>query len=194
MIHIMNFDEMKVLWDSQKEEPLYAINRDTLHRSIRSEGRSIHRVLNIFEIMSMLILLVMGFAVGLEPTLEGHDVHQFIDAAIYIGTGLYLAAELLRRKKEQQAYPNTLVGDLDRAIFHMKVQIKRYQMFPWIVLGPMTLIMMLKLPFYYDSKPLWLWPMSLLCLLVTCHVLKKDLKDNLIPKRDSLINLKSKLD
>lgn len=190
----MNFDEIKILWDSQKEEPMYAIDKEGMHQSIRTEGKSIQHILNIFEIMSMLILFVLGIVIGLEPVLEGHDSHQFIDAAIYISIGTFLGLELRRRKKQEKTFSQSILGDLDRAVFHLDVQIRRYALFPWVVMGPMMILMLIKLPMYYDSKPLWLWPMCFLSIVVSVVALKHELKTSLLPKRESLLKLRDKLD
>ena len=47
----MEFDEMKVIWDSQNNEKLYAINESTLFEQIKRKGRSVARMLNFFDVM-----------------------------------------------------------------------------------------------------------------------------------------------
>ena len=45
----MEFEEMKRIWDSQNEEPLYAINEATLYRRIQEKGSSISYWLSLNE-------------------------------------------------------------------------------------------------------------------------------------------------
>ena len=189
----MNFNELKVIWDSQNHEPLYAIDRKAMHARIKSEGREIEFCLNMFEIISVAILLGLGLAVGLEPLIDGRDYHQFIDATFYLAAGTYLARELRRRKRAEAKFEDSLLGDLDRAIFQVEVQIRRFKVFPWIVLGPMVALSLLKLPLYHDTKPLWLWPITLGMLLVTFHSLRHELKQKKEPHRQSLQTLRAKL-
>lgn len=193
MIHSMNFDELKVIWDSQNKEPLYAIDRKAMHSRVKSEGKAVQFCLNMFEIMSLIILFGLGLAVGLEPVLEGHDYHQFIDTAVYFAAGAYLAKELRRRKRAEKKFDDSLLGDLDRAIFQVGVQIQRFKVFPWIVLGPMVALTLLKLPLYYDTKPLWLWPLTLGSIVFTIVSLRHELKHKQEPRKQSLLTLRAKL-
>lgn len=109
----MEFDELRVIWDSQNEEPMFAIDSDALHRRVKKEERNIQFVLNMFEIMSMLILLVLGIAVGLEPFIDKHEYHQLAEAALYLAAASYLAIELRRRKRAEKQFADSLLGDLD---------------------------------------------------------------------------------
>ena len=126
----MNLDELKVIWDSQEKEPIYTLDRDAVHKGIKSEGKAAQFCLNMFEYMSLLILFVLGIAVGSEPLFEGHDHHQYIDAVIYLTAGTYLAVALRRRKQGEKRFDDSMIGDLDRAIFHVEVQNQRYRIFP----------------------------------------------------------------
>ncbi|MDA7915935.1 hypothetical protein N9B94_01720 [Verrucomicrobia bacterium] len=189
----MKFDELKVIWDSQTNEPLYAIDHDAMHQSIRREGKDIQKVLTIFEAMSMLILFTLGIVIGSEPFFEGHDYHQYIDATVYIAIGSYLAMEFRRRRREGAAFDDSLLGDLDRAIFHVNTQIRRFSIFPFFVVGPMAILCLAKLPMYYASKPMWLWPMMALCFFGTWHALRNDVKKTHIPRKESLIALREKI-
>ena len=189
----MNLDELKVIWDSQNEEPLYTLDRDAVHKGVKNEGKAIQFCLNMFEYISLLILFVLGIVVGSEPLFEGHAFHQYIDAAIYLAIGTFLALELRRRKRDEKQFDDSMIGDLDRAIFQLEVQNRRYRMFPWIVLGPMVLLTIVKLPMYYDSKPLWLAPTALLCLFGTIGILRHELKVKLEPKVKALNEVRDKL-
>jgi hypothetical protein len=189
----MNLDELKVIWDSQKKEPLYTLDREAVHKGVKREGKTIQFCLNMFEIMSLVILFGLGIAVGSEPLFEGHDFHQYLDAAIYFTVGTYLAVEFRRRKRAEQQFGDSMIGDLDRAIFQLDVQLRRYRVFPWIVLGPMIALAVIKLPMHTDSKPLWLAPMAILCLVGTIWTLRYEAEQKLKPGLKALQNLRAKL-
>ena len=42
----MEFEEMQILWNSQNNEKLYAINEDALYAQIKRKGQSIDRKLS----------------------------------------------------------------------------------------------------------------------------------------------------
>ena len=37
----MNYDELKMIWDSQNTEPLYAIDESALHARVKTESMSV---------------------------------------------------------------------------------------------------------------------------------------------------------
>ena len=158
-----------------------------------------------------LIDIVRHFAVPLAPVLEHfiypmrnrhgvsisgaehglcHLIDQLVDDAVELALD---ALALRRRKQDEKEFEDSMIGDLDRAIFQLEVQIQRYRIFPWIVLGPMVLLAVAKLPMYYDSKPLWLTPMALLCLAVTIATLRHELKNKQEPRLRALKELRDKL-
>ena len=41
----MEFEDMKVIWDSQEKAPLYAMNEEGLHDLLRGKGRKFRRLI-----------------------------------------------------------------------------------------------------------------------------------------------------
>jgi len=53
----MEFEEMQVIWDSQTEQPMYALDVDAMHRKIKRKARKIERSINLNEIGLMVICI-----------------------------------------------------------------------------------------------------------------------------------------
>ena len=56
----MEFSELKMIWDSQNEEPLYAMNEAALHRVVRRRSEEINRCMSRCYLME----IASGFIFG----------------------------------------------------------------------------------------------------------------------------------
>lgn len=189
----LELNDLQVIWDAQERAPVYTLNRDVVHARVKSEATLIERGLNLFEIVSLVVLFGLGGAAAWEPLVEGVDRHQILDTMICFAAGGYLAGELRRRRREGTGFADSVVGELDRAIFHLEVYVRRFRVFPWIVLGPVLLLMLLKLPIHAAGKPWWLIVASFLCVIGTIHVLRSDVTNVKLPQLASLKALREQL-
>jgi hypothetical protein len=123
----MEFEEMKKIWDSQNNEPLYAINETALHMAInRKKNKGLH-ITNVSELLSIVVNLGAG-AVVLAA-----------DMAVLAGwmmiVGVYCLVGRIRRKMGEQQYDRTMLGDLDHAVSVANYQVRfsglmRWNIFP----------------------------------------------------------------
>ncbi|MEZ4737361.1 MAG: hypothetical protein R3E79_60565 [Caldilineaceae bacterium] len=62
---------MKVIWDSQNEEKLYAINEDALYAQIKRKGKAVNRSLQRFEMVmiGVNVLVAIALIVAEFPTM-----------------------------------------------------------------------------------------------------------------------------
>lgn len=155
----MDFEEMRVIWDSQNDEPLYAIDHAALHASVRRKRRAfVRRVLwrDIREISIGLLAGVGFFAFGgmlafghqdRSRRLFGADVEvSRLDAAtLLVVSGLWLfvaAYQLVSRRRQQQRerrFHPSLLGDLDRTISQTDYRIRMAASVVWWGLLPVWL-------------------------------------------------------
>ena len=81
----MEFEDMKLIWDSQNNEPLYAINQEALYRKIQSKGRSITRTLDIVDVMMIGVNLLVGIILIVDSLLENGAAYEFVLPVLYSG-------------------------------------------------------------------------------------------------------------
>jgi hypothetical protein len=131
----MDFDQMKVIWDSQNAEPLYAINEAALHGIVQRGNRNFARRETrrywreiwlgvIFGAMTFVLALIHGW--GSASLLASIDwvtrpVSRWDVAALFGASALwfYYAGHVFRiqkrQEKSEQDYADTLRGEIDRA-------------------------------------------------------------------------------
>ena len=155
----MDFEEMRVVWDSQSDESLYAIDQAALHASVRRRSRAFMRRVLWRDIREISIGLLAGtgffvfggmLAFGHEDRwrrLFGADVEgsRWDAATLVVVSGLWLfvaAYQLVTRRRQEQTERRvepSLRGDLDRTISQIDFRIRMATSVVWWGLLPVWL-------------------------------------------------------
>ena len=137
----MNFEDLKVIWDTQNEEPLYAIDHSGLQKQVTESSDAFNRSIFWRDVREVGIGLVSGFLVILFVIQALLSEENFLSVVFhYQLTGwdiglLFLSGCLLlfgaafrfvgrkRQEKYEQQFDHSLMGDLKRAIAQVDYQI-----------------------------------------------------------------------
>jgi hypothetical protein len=169
----MNFEQMRVIWNSQNDEPLYAIDQAALHASVRRKSRALRRRVfwrDVREI-SIGLLAAAGFlvfggmlALGREDgwrRLLGADVEVSRSDAVTMllvsGLWLFFAAYQLvsrmRQEQRERRFEPSLRGDLDRTISQAEYRIRMATSIVWWGLLPVWLATLLFVNVLFNLVP-----------------------------------------
>ena len=119
----MEFEEMQVIWDSQREQEMYAIDVDAMHRTVKRKARKVERSMNLNEIGMMVICVFTSLELLREPVLEQTDYHHIFGSVVMLCVAGWMLMKRLARLKMRTQFDSTLIGDLDRAIAESKAQL-----------------------------------------------------------------------
>ena len=152
----MEFEEMKRIWDQQKDEPLYAINEKALHRSIKSTKKKAARLTNINDrgliVIGIVTAVVYSILSIIDDTPNVYD-YLIVVALLFI-TG-YVWFGRMRRKKQEQAFARTMLGDLNHAIANVNYEVRRSKNMVWWFILPITILVFLNMS--QGVVSLWKW-------------------------------------
>ena len=152
----MEFNEMKMIWDSQNQEPLYAMNEAALHAVVQRKNQEWNRCLSRCFAGEITVGLVCGAlmaicagALGLgDPawlaTLPWMKIaaSRWDILALLAAGGIwfyYSAYMFLARKRQQrrvEVFDSSLRGDLERALAQTDFQIALARSIVWWGLIP----------------------------------------------------------
>lgn len=141
----MDFEEMKVIWDSQNAEPLFAVNEAGLHAAVRQKARTFARRILWRDAREISIgvvasagLLVFSWTLVfwdedrwrsvLGPGAEvshGDAVMMLASSALFLWYGLYHFLGRKRQERRERQFESSLRGDIDRALAQIDYQIRR---------------------------------------------------------------------
>ncbi|MBL6447788.1 hypothetical protein JMN32_15825 [Fulvivirga sp. 29W222] len=121
---IMEFEEMKRIWDTQNNEHVYAINETALHKKIIgrkkytsvSAGRA--ELIVIFSnILAIGIMTVSGIMKGEV------SVFTYALGAVLLFIAIFMTMSRIRRMRSQDKFEASMLGDLEHAIANARYQV-----------------------------------------------------------------------
>ncbi|WP_456428241.1 hypothetical protein [Rhodocaloribacter sp.] len=190
----MDFEEMKVIWDTQEERPMYALNEAALHENIRKSAGHFKRLVVFFE------TVLMGVAVGLsvfyviDPLLHGQNYDRLVSAAILAGAAVYFFFGIRRRWQHETEFDLSLLGDLNKALWQIEHHIARSRAIRWSFIVPFSLAAVIDFAFpLHDHKPVWLILLFLLLMAVSAWGVEYEIRCFYLPKKRKLESLRDLL-
>jgi len=173
----MEFNEMKRIWDSQNQEPLYALNEAGLHRIIQRKNEDwnccvacyFRAEITIGLVCGALMLIGAGASLFAGPSwLAGLSWIKVMPSpwgigALLLAAGIwfYYSAYMFSARKRQQRrvelLDSTLRGDLDRALAETDFRIALARNIIWKGLVPVWVATSLWLLVFYRvlAMPAW---------------------------------------
>lgn len=188
----MEFEEMKVIWNSDNQEKLYAINEDALYSYIKRKGHSVNRTLEIIEFLMMVVNLGVGIVLFVDMVRGNGQLYEYILPAMYLAYTIYFFIRRLTRRQEAARFEETMVGEVDKALWQIDYLIKQSQGLVVWYLVPIMLVAAVTL-FFSASNPLW--ALAVLVVLVPAAYFggRKEIVKCYLPKKRELEALRAKL-
>ncbi|GAB4239520.1 MAG: hypothetical protein Tsb0034_15600 [Ekhidna sp.] len=187
----MEFEELQKIWDEQKGETMYAINESALYKRIQSKKRAESRKINTVEISLMIINSIVGIILFYGAIVDDEPFWDISFGVVMLITVVFLAFFRWKRKKKENTFDRTMLGELDHAISNAQSTIQIATIMVLYYFIPVGIFSVIKMIVQGASLEKWLLIIAsytLAFLLVRwekrkCH----------IPRRENLVKLKRKL-
>ncbi len=215
----MEFGELKMIWDSQNQQPLYALNESALHSIVQRRNEETNRCLArcfVLEIgVGLLCVLVMFVYAGVLAfgsaawliTPWGNTVTPtnwdllglLVAGAIWAYYAAYMFQSRRRQQKQIERFDSSLGGDLERALSQTDFQIRMARDIVWRGLVPVWIaaILWLLVLLHLKNAPAWsyvfLLAVALGALVVVVSGKQRTITNRYEPRRRELESLRSKL-
>jgi len=182
----MNFEEMKIIWDSQNREPLYAINAAALHDLVRHRRDEEHRRTacrhGLESLVNALCGVAMLFVGGLltwgdpdwlatsrwvrVPIAPWHAVAFCLAGTAWLFCAAYMWIARRRQLRREEPFALSMQGDLERAIAHVGFQIQVARSILWWGLIPAWLAAGLCVAALFHLSNVSAWSYALIVMLM----------------------------
>lgn len=184
----MEFEEMRKIWDSQNQEPLFAIDEAALYRRIQAKGRKASRIANMNEIGLIIIFIATSITLLI---IERESFYSYLSAALTFLIAIYVWVGRVRRKKAEQQFDRTMLGELDQAIFNVENEITRARTFFWWMLLPAGLPTLLNM--IQAGVAPWKWVIVPVAFVLAFGVVRWELRRRFLPRKRELEGLRGVL-
>jgi hypothetical protein len=150
----MEFEELQKIWDSQNNQPLYALDEKALHHRILSKKKQAHQLTNISELLLIIVNSGAGSLIlGLNGFNRGSNIFMYVLAAWMFCSAFYLLKSRLQRIKwNRNRFEQSMRGDLDHAISTAAYQVHLSQIMRWNIL-PIGLLILVAV--WEGGKSIW---------------------------------------
>lgn len=188
---MMEFAEMKIIWDSQNEEKLYAINENALYTQIKRKGKSVSRLLQRFEFIMVAANLLVAVMLIVVEFLNNGEPYEYVLPGIYLAYALLALVWRWTRKQEDTHFAPTMLGELDKAIWQINYLIRRSRdLLLWYLL-PLALFIGGTL--LYEGQPLFALAVVLVMGLAGFFTDRWEIRKCYMPQKHSLESLRTTL-
>ena len=204
----MNFENLKVIWDSQADAPMYAVNEEGLHAVLRQNTAHFTRrmrrqrlqtyLASLMVIGPISFLLIVHFG-WLNPLATTWDVLALFMAAaawLYFGGRVFVGRK--RQAERERHFTSSLLYEIDRDIAQVTYQIDaRKQVILSFIPPHVGSLLLVSVAFRVASFAWWAIVPVLVVLLVNLVLesrSERGLVDReLIPRQRELKLLRDKL-
>lgn len=187
----MEFEEMQKIWDEQKGETMYAINESALHRSVTRKKDAASRRISIVEISLMIINSIVSIVLLVDAIVDKEGFWDYAGAMIMAFTVVFLLFFRMRRKKEENMFNRSMIGELDHAIANTRSIIQIATMMIYYYLIPVGVFSLGKMIYFGASLEKWLLIIGMYTLAF--FLIQWERKSMHIPRKMNLLALKQKL-
>ncbi len=189
----MNYEELKLVWDSQNEEPVFALDRQALLETVERQTGSIARYVKSFEISMILVAFAVAIILPIDAWREGDGSHQYFIGAICLAAGLYAWTGRQNRRRREIAFDESIRGVIEKSLAQIEYHEKRQVIYLWLFHLPIALAAGIGLTLYSNTRIPWVWGCVILVCLVSYWGTQRDIKRNLRPQKRNLKALREKL-
>ncbi len=187
----MEFEDMQVIWNSQNNEKLYAINEAALYEQIKRKGKSVNHLLEMSQLVMIAVNLFVGILLIVEAWYDDGQAYEYILPAMYLA--YLIGAIILRvvRRKEQVRFEETMLGELDKAIWQADYLIKQgYTLIKWYLV---PLMLVTSGTMLYNGKPFWALGIFIFMAAASYFSHYWEIQRCYVPKKRELEGLREKL-
>lgn len=124
---MIEFEEIKKVWDSQSNQQMYVINEQALHGRVMSKKSSSLHIANVSELMGIMAYAgasIFIFAINTSAAMYALATWMMI-SAVYVAIGRY------RRLRDDRNFGSSLMDDLNHAISVATYQVRISGLMRW---------------------------------------------------------------
>jgi Ca2+/Na+ antiporter len=184
----MEFDEMKLIWDSQNNEPLYAINQEALNRKIQHKSRSVTRALDFVDVMMIVVNLIGGIVLIVDTVQENGRPFEYIVAVVYLAFFVYALYRRFARQQEVKEFDKTILGELNKAIWESDYLIKQSSSMVFWYLVPIMIAA--NVTVFLNANSFWVSVLTIIILPLAYFGGRWEVRKCHLPKKRELESLR----
>jgi hypothetical protein len=190
-MNTMEFEDIKKIWDTQNNKPMYAINETALHERIHRHKNKTGWLAHINELGMMFIATVTGGFLLIDAIYDEGKAYSYVGGLAFLVIGVFVFISRHNRKRNENRFDQSMLGELEEAIKNAGYLVTFAKTFSWWFLLPAAIFSFPNLALNNAS-----WEKYLLVIgsfLLSYLVVTWELRKVHLPRKRKLEALKEKL-
>lgn len=186
----MEFEQLKKIWDTQNNRPMYAIDESALHARIRAKQTRATRKRDFAEYGSLVAIAATCVVLLLR---HNGGIYDTLEILIMFLIGVYVAARRIRRIRRGRPSDRSMLGDLEHAIATTRDHIAFSNTFVWWFMAPTVVIVGLGMMENISGKPWWMWAMIAPAFVLGWWIIRREVVRVHLPRKRAMEALRAEL-
>lgn len=187
----MEFEDMQIIWNEQNDEKLFVLDEAAVHAGIQRKGNKVNKMLGFVDWVMMGINFLVAIWLTVDAVRDGGPNFQYGIAALYLVYAVVTLYRRLARRRDQVQFPDTMLGDLEKAIWQSEYLIRQGNgLILWYLLPLMGAVALLT---YLDDGALWGLGLALVVLPATYFATRWEMRKFHLPRKRELEALRKTL-
>lgn len=149
----MEFEDLQKIWNTQNQQPMYALNEQALHNRIKAKKNTSGRISHFSELFLMGSNIAAALIVMISILIKDHgNIYSWLLIGLMILTAGYVWMGRVQRRKRAQSFDQSMLGELEHAISDASFQVRLSGIMRWYVL-PAGLLIILSV--WKNESPVW---------------------------------------
>ena len=187
----MEFEDLKKIWDTQNNEPMYAINETALHKRIHHLSRRTGWLAHVNEIGIIIIALFTSAFLLFDALNANESPYAYVGPVAFVLIGLFVYLSRHNRKKNENSFDQSMLGELNSAIRNATYLVRFARTFVWWFLLPAAAFCFPNM--WINNDPWYKWLLVLASFWLSYLVVSWDLNRVHLPRKRQLEALQAKL-
>lgn len=180
----MNFDDMKVIWDSQNERPLYAVDEGVLRATVRRSSQRFRNVIVVCHVIILVTWAALAVLYLIDPLIRGEALHRLVAGVILLVLAAGQTVALARRRAGESRFVEPSIrGDLDLAIWRIDYDIAwAHTLRRWYIL-PFIVAISIDFAFHVNARTIVMWVIVTGLVLAAGRSVDWEIRSVYLPKK-----------
>ena len=185
----MTFDDLQDVWKSADHETHSGIDDSNIETRVRQSVQLAEWQATLFEYAFIGIFGLLALITCIDAIIDREPIHSYISSAISLGISLYVFIGRRKRLSERADFGDSMIDFLSQGIASANYQIARVRNFLCWFVVPSMLAAGINMYYTFHGRPLWVWIIQPLALLMAYVAMRTAMHKTYLPKRRELEGL-----
>lgn len=190
----MNYENLKVIWDTQSDQPLFTVEREAVLASVQGKCASIEKGVRLTERILIPCALFAGIPLVLQLFIDSEPSWiSFGVGLLFVVKAIFTWILLKKRQQRERSYGEAIVPSIEKAMLqnkHLAIMLKRWLIFFHL---PAAVLALIGLIYFPTDDSSWMWILFVAVVAYSLYDTPRYLRNTYTKEQKNLEAIRSRL-